>query len=113
MYRLITLKRLCKKLIDDSMLLLEDLKHYDVSSSSSLQIFMSKKIRELQGLFLKISQKESEAYVSKDMDIPTLNQTFSEIKSEIHYAVKKWKREVAHELNGLKQNQQPYFASTL
>lgn len=113
MHRLTTLRRLCKKLIDETMLFLEDLKRYDIPSSGTLQIFITKKIQRLQGLYLKISQRESESYASEDIDITTLNQTFSEIKSEIHYSAKKWKREVSQEMNRLKRDQQLYFASTL
>lgn len=99
------------KLIDENKKFLDDLKYYDVTSSSYMQIYIAQKIHQLEGMQLQLSAYEKDPTLA---DINHMYQVFGELRADIYFACKKWRLQVEVKYQRLKSRLgKLYYISSL
>lgn len=88
-----------KTLIEEAKRFLDDLRYYDVTSSAYLQIFITQKIHQLEGMDLQLEEYEKDP---KAADLGNMYQVFRDVKSDIYVTFKKWKLQVEYKYKSLK-----------
>ena len=88
-----------RSLMEEAKRFLDDIRYYDVTSSAYLQIFISQKVHQLEGMDLQLEEYEKDP---KAADLENMYQVFRDVKSDIYVAFKKWKMQVEYKYKGLK-----------
>lgn len=102
-----------KQVLEESKKFLEDLRYYDVSSSNYMQILVTQKIHQLEGIAIRLEEYEKDPK-DTELNLPNLYHLFRDIKTEVTLASKKWKRQVEIKYSDLKcRIGKLYFVSAL
>lgn len=100
-----------ERLIEENKKFLDDLKYYDVTSTSYMQMYIVQKIHQLKGMQLQLQAYEKDSTLA---DINHLYQVFGELRSDVYFACKKWRLQVEIKYQRLKSKLgKLYYISSL